>query len=135
MDETLKFGFGADESKLDHRTAVHDDLCQGLIVPPIFKIDYTGYAHKNQMRVGICTAACVTTLAEKYFGDGVRLSMEWLYKIGKVLVDKDLSEGSSIFTMMKVAQKYGIPTEVNFPSNCNRSYKDFMSDITITQAS
>lgn len=133
-EDKIYCSFGAKESPPDIQHVNHDDLVMGLMVPAVWKIDYTGYAHKNQMTVGICTAACVTTLAEKFFGDGVRLSMEWLYKMGKVLVDQELSEGSSIFTMLKVAQKYGIPTEVNFPSNCNRSYKDFMSNVTITQA-
>lgn len=132
-DTDMPFGFGAEPSKDDPRTIKTPDLVLGIAPPPVFEIDYSGHRHKNQMKVGICTAACVTTLAERFFNDGVPLSMEWLYKMGKVLIDGALYEGSSIFTMLKTAQKYGIPSEAKFPSNCNRPYSEFIQDVTITQ--
>jgi len=129
----IPFGFGAHPSKEDPRTISHTDITLGAPVPPAALIDYSDIPHKNQMKVGICTAACVTALAEKQFGTAWRGSMEWLYKIGKVFIDGNMDEGSSIFTMLKAAQKYGIPSESKYPSDCNRSYAEFMSDTNITQ--
>lgn len=128
--------FGANESPFDPRTIKSDELTLGGLPPASLIIDYTGLKHKDQMKVGICTASCVVTLAEKYFASkGIQFkgSMEWLYKIGKKMVEGTTYEGSSIFVMLKAAQKYGIPSEDLFPSNCNRNYTDFMSDLNITQ--
>lgn len=133
MNPDFQFSFGAEPSKEDSRTISHGDLALAVAPPSTFEIDYAGYLHKNQQKVGICTAACVTTLAERFFGTTWRGSMEWLYKLGKVLIDGNTTEGSSIFTMMKAAQKYGIPSESKFPSNCNRTYEEFIADMNITQ--
>lgn len=127
------FGFGAEPSKEDPRTVKTSDLTLAGVPPLTHKKDYSAHPHKNQQKVGICTAAAVTSLAEKYFDDGVVLSMEWLYKMGKVFIDGNITEGSSIFAMLKAAQKYGIPSEAKFPSNCDRNYSDFMADTEITQ--
>lgn len=129
------FALGADPSPEDPRTIKSTDLALALAVPPFHKKDYAGFPHKDQMRVGICTAAAVSAAAEKFFGDpNWRGSMEWLYKIGKMFIDGNTTEGSSAFTMLKAAQKYGIPSESKFPSNCNRSYTEFMQNLNITQA-
>lgn len=129
------FSFGAEPSKEDPRTVKTTDLSLALgFMPPIsHKIDYTGYPHKNQLKIGICTAAAVDGAAERFFDTGWRGSMEWLYKIGKIFVDGNTTEGSSAFTMLKAAQKYGIPSEAKFPTNCNRTYSEFMANTNITQ--
>lgn len=132
MPET--FAFGAEPSKEDLRTVKTTDLALGFPPPLTYKIDYTGQPHKNQKKIGLCTAAAVATLAEKFFGTGWVGSMEWLYKIGKVFIDGNTTEGSSAFTMLKAAQKYGIPSESKFPSNCDRTYAEFMQNTEITQA-
>lgn len=133
MNPDFQFSFGANPSKEDPRTINHIDLALAVAPPITHKKDYTGFPHKHQKKVGICTAACVVCLAERFFGTAWRGSMEWLYKFGKILIDGNLEEGSSIFTMLKAAQKYGIPSESKFPSNCDRTYAEFMADTNITQ--
>lgn len=134
MTTPTSFGTGALDSVHDPRTVQHSDLAK-LALPPVkYKIDFATYPHKNQLKVGICTAASVTSSAEKYFGTSWRGSMEWLYKMGKVFIDGNVIEGSAIFTMLKAAQKFGIPSEDKFPSNCNRTYAEFIANTTITQA-
>lgn len=133
MPEEMPFATGAEPSKEDARTVKTTDLAFAAAIPNAHEKDYSALPHKNQKKVGICTAAAVTGAAEKFFGGSWRGSMEWLYKIGKVFIDGNTSEGSSAFTMLKAAQKYGIPSESKFPSNCDRSYSEFMSNLNITQ--
>lgn len=129
-----KVNFGAFESKKDERTVRNEDVSKGGALP-ISDVKIFSLPHVNQNKVGICTACAVVQVAEKeLWDDGFRGSIEWLYKMGKVLVDKNMTEGSSALTMLKTAQKYGIPSEEKFPSNTNRSYSDFMKDTNITEA-
>lgn len=138
--ENIPYAFKAEPSKEDPRTLSSDKALAFAGVPPVkHRIDYSGIPHKDQEKVGICTAASVTRAAEKFLiATGAvppdwRGSMEWLYKIGKVFIDGALYEGSSAFTMLKAANKYGIPSEKLFPSNCNRPYADFMKNVNITE--
>lgn len=84
----------------------------------------------NQGKNGICTACASRMGAEHYFNDNTRLAEYWFYLMGKVLVDSNLYEGSSALTMLKTANKYGIPTkdiEYKYPLNTDSNYADFIN--------
>lgn len=133
--------FGALPSKDDVRTVnVRDlNLAKAVLPPSSYHIDYSGLPHDHQRKVGICTACAVGAAVEKFLiTKGLvppdwRASKEWFYKMGKVLVDGNTYEGSSAFTMLKCAQKYGVPSESKFPSNLDRSYEEFIKNTTITE--
>lgn len=86
----------------------------------------------SQKSLGICTMCGVRIAAEHHFHDGVRLDEYWGYLIGKTLYDDPLFghfEGSSAFTMLKAANKVGIPEQEfckQFPLKTDGSYEEFI---------
>ncbi len=125
-----KVYFGAIESEEDYRTVIGGDK-SGM--PPNEDIVPLNFETVNdlchQKAIGICTKCAVRMGQENYHRDGVRLSEYWGYLMGKVLVDGNLTEGSSAFTMLKSAQKYGTPTqsiEKTFPLKTDGSYTEFI---------
>lgn len=130
MEQVLSFG--AEISQEDYRTVVADKVT-GNLPNTIGKVDLNHVATNdlcNQRQLGICTACATRMSAENHFKDGIRLCEEWLYLIGKVLVDGNLNEGSSAFTMLKASNKYGIPEKIildTFDLKTDGSYSDFIN--------
>lgn len=85
----------------------------------------------NQKKIGICTMCGVRMASENYFRDGVRLDEYWGYLMGKVFIDDPRFghfEGSSSLTMLKTANKYGIPEKEfceKFPLKTDGTYIQF----------
>lgn len=135
--ENEEFSFGAVESFNDPRTLVSDNISiatsastgeRGKVV-----LDYESVDDLcNQRLLGICTMCGVRLTAEHHFKDGVRLDEYWGYLIGKTLIDDPLFghfEGSSALTMLKSANKYGIPEQKfckRFPLKTDGTYAQFM---------
>lgn len=67
---------------------------------------------EHQHNVGICTAISLTQNARK--ATGVRFSADFQYLLQKRYVDGNWSEGSSIFSALKVAKTYGLLPEAEF---------------------
>lgn len=131
----MQISFGGKKSRRDYRTVKTSRLRDmAAPIPPKGKVrlhgvDFTGDLC-DQRRNGICTACGVRMAAEEQFADKVRLSEYWLYIIGKTLVESNLWEGSSILTMLKAANKFGIPAkemEKSHPLNVSGSYDDFIA--------
>lgn len=132
----MEFPIGANHSPEDYRTVVADKA--GGLPAEKGKVnlahDFTNDLC-NQRQLGICTACAVRMACEQHFNDSTRLSEYWLYLIGKTLVESNLSEGSSAFTMLKAANKFGVPTkdiELNYPIKQDGSYQAFVDDFNTT---
>lgn len=136
MDNPISFG--AVPSFDDPRTLSSANIAKGVTTPPSsgrvpLNDDYTNDLC-NQKLLGICTACGVRMAAESYFKDVERLSEYWLYLIGKTLYDDPVFghfEGSSALTMLKTANKIGIPTksvEEKFPLKIDGTYAEFIAD-------
>jgi hypothetical protein len=129
--------FGCHDSQNDPRTVVATDLAFAGVVPLSGKINIEVPSTNdlcNQRQLGICTKCSVRTAVEHHFKDGVRLSENWGYLIQKVMVDRNLTEGSSIFSALKSAKNYGIPTkdmELIFPLKTDGSYAEFVYDFNM----
>lgn len=129
-----KISFGGNKSKRDYRTVKTSRLRDmAAPLPPKGKVPLYGIPCTNtlcsQKRNGICTACGVRMAAEEQFADGIRLSEYWLYLIGKTMVESNTWEGSSILTMLKAANKIGIPSqsiEKDHPLNVDGSYADLI---------
>ena len=127
----LEVSFGAKPSKKDRR----DIPARKVLVkssgfrPAKYKIDYSSHIHLYQKKLGVCTAAALVQLIEKKRGDGVKLSVRFLYNVGKHFIDMNLDEGSSLRTMLKAAYKYGVATEASVPSDFSLSHAEFVSKI------
>lgn len=130
----LKPSFGANKSKNDYRTVTSEQIRDKATTLP--------QEHKNsllkpctndlsaQAKLGICTACAVRMASEETFNDGKRLSEYWLYLMGKVLIENELFEGSSAFTMLKAANKFGIPEDImeaEFPLYITGNYEQFIN--------
>ncbi len=132
-----KISFGAEISQEDYRTVVADKTI-GTLPNTTGKVDLDHVATNdlcNQRQIGICTACATRMSAENHFKDGIRLCEEWLYLIGKVMVDKNLLEGSSAFTMLKASNKYGIPEKAilsQYYLKIDGSYDEFIQHFKIT---
>lgn len=123
--ETFNLGHGAIESNITV-TDVHVDNVQAGGPTQSFSIDYTGIVHDNQRGIGICTAADVADAMHKIFGFPV--SEQFIYVLGKRLIDGNTSEGSSIKTMLQIAYKYGAPRKELVPTDdTHKSYQDYIS--------
>lgn len=104
------FGLGAVKSKKDSRTIQHEDLA--LAVPTSTKggVSYSQSEILNQNKVGTCTSTALVQLVNKYTGK--QFSDDFQYLIQKKFLDKNWTEGSSIFSALKTANKYGfLPIE------------------------
>jgi len=108
-----KIGMGALESKKDKRTIKYSDLAfEGAKEVPAIKGGYS-YEEKDiehQHKVGICTAISLIQLMEKKTGK--KYSPEFQYICQKRYYDKNITEGSSILSALKVAKNIGfLPLE------------------------
>lgn len=134
MKEELEASFAAFESPDDRRTVTSGMIAMATseLPPVINRIDLDRKPTDilaNQRKLGICTACAVTTAAEHAFDDGEALSEYWLYLIGKVTVDRNLSEGSSALSMLKAGNNTGMPAksiEELCPVRTDGSYAEFI---------
>jgi len=134
--EEFKLTFGSTESPEDYRTVIGGDKSS---IPPNEAIVPLNFNHVNdlcnQRALGICTKCACRITEENFFRDGVRLSEYWGYLIGKVLTDKNLTEGSSAFNMLKTAKNYGTPTkemETKYPLKVDGTYLEFIEHFKVT---
>lgn len=104
----LEFKFSARESINDERTIVHD-----MATPQVYTkggFTYSPNEIENQHKVGICTAISLIQNAEKALGK--KYSPDFQYLLQKKFIDLDWTEGSSIFSALKVGKNYGfLPLE------------------------
>lgn len=140
MEQEFEISFGAVESIDDPRTIESSSIAtagevkqEGKVVLDFEPVDDLC----NQKKLGICTMCGVRLAAENFFRDGVRLSEYWGYLIGKTLIDDPLFghfEGSSALTMLKTANKYGIPEQEfckKFPLETNGTYAQFIQSFLV----
>jgi hypothetical protein len=132
--------FGAIESFDDPRTLASSSFAAAALpfeIPKAAKVplDYPRVDDLcDQRKLGVCTACGVRMAAESHFKDGARLDEYWLYLMGKTLVD-DVQfgshfEGSSALTMLKAANKWGVPTaEIRelLPLKVDGTYDQFVA--------
>lgn len=129
-----KPAFGANKSKNDYRTVTSEQIRdKATILPQSYKVDLQKPMTNDisaQGKIGMCTACAVRMASEEAFNDGKRLSECWLYLMGKVLIEGELFEGSSAFTMLKAANKFGIPEDImeaEFPLYTTGNYEQFIN--------
>lgn len=139
-----EISFGAIASLNDKRTITSEMLDKAEALPPISKeilLDYDSVKDlSNQRQLGVCTgcgtrmgceqAYAIARAVELGYRYSFRISDYWLYLIGKVTVDGNLTEGSSALTMLKAANKVGCPSQDIFnkyPLAVNGSYADFIA--------
>lgn len=133
-EQKLKRAFGAFPSKKDYRTVKAEALAGAVSIPatatvPLNYPSVTDLCDQGQL--GICTMCGVRMGDESENKDGARLSEYWGYLIGKTLIEKNLMEGSSAFTMLKTAYNYGIPTAnftASYPLQIGGTYLQFIND-------
>ena len=105
MKKQFQKGTGGLKSKYDIRTFSY--------IPD--KANYKGGVRykaediEDQFHVGICTAIATTQHAKKNLG--IKMSADFQYLLQKKFIDKDWNEGSSLFSAMQVASKYGFLPE------------------------
>src|ERR1035437_5973224 len=102
---------GAHESPIDLRTIKHESMTTMGGVPLIKGgYDYLPTEIENQHKVGICTAISLTQNAQKAIGR--KFSADFQYLLQK-RQDGNWSEGSSIFSALKVGTNIGfLPAEL-----------------------
>ena len=104
----MKYSTGASKSPLDIRTFAY--------VPT--KANKKGGARwfkkdiDDQKRVGICTSISFTMQASKVLE--IDFSADFQYLLQKKFIDGNWTEGSSIFSALKVGKKYGLLPEKEF---------------------
>lgn len=130
---------GAVDSPHDYRTVQLDmaDAVEPGKIPESYRVAFEKppcNKRFHQRNIGMCTMCAVAGSAEEFFKDGVELSRAWGYLMGKVLIDDPAYgqhfEGSSAFTMLKTANKYGIPEmaiENAYPLAVLGTYADFIA--------
>lgn len=118
----ITLGHGALESSHDDR-----DLQAFAGVTDIPVEDERVYDfHLNQRQIGICTAISVCTVLQKMYG--IQFSPQFLYVMGKKLIDKNMNEGSSIRTMLQTAYTIGcLPLADNTQDDTHKSYSDYVN--------
>lgn len=121
--------FGAYESKKDNRDIEsHQILDKADLIPEKFDIDID--YHTNQRAIGICTASSICNALYKMYG--IHFSHQFIYTLGKKLIDKNNIEGSSIRTMLTIVNKYGaLPLSMNPQDDTRKSLNDYMN-VTFT---
>jgi hypothetical protein len=100
----LEFKATARESEYDPRTYVHD-----MATSTVYTTGGKSYEPsdiENQWAEGICTAISLVQNAEKAVGK--KYSPDFQYLLQKKYFDMDWQEGSSIFSSLKAARKYGL---------------------------
>src|SRR3990167_1720183 len=104
------YGLGAQDSPIDKRTIKHSDLA--MVVAPLIKggYDYFPSEISHQRNVGICTAISLTQNRER--ANNKKYSPDFQYLLQKKYIDQNWTEGSSIFSALKVGKTYGfLPLE------------------------
>jgi len=103
--------FGGEESPLDYRTIVH----KADMALPILEggYRYSPEEIENQRGVGICTSISVVQNVQKV--NKKKYSPDFHYLLQKKFVDGGWWEGSSAFSALKVAFKYGFLPLNEFP--------------------
>jgi len=120
---------GADHSEKSYRDVAHLDLAP--VIPVSFDADFSKIPVQMQNQIGICTAEAVCSLIERFRNDGIVLSRRFTYLVGKTLVDGNLTEGSSIKSMLQGAYKYGTQPELVVPTDTTMTYGNFCNfDVT-----
>lgn len=101
-------GFGAFESPKDYRTIESDAVMAVPLTTGGF--DYLPEEIEHQHKVGICTSISLVQMAQKYHK--TKYSPDFFYLIQKKFIDGNWSEGSSLLSALKTANKYGfLPIE------------------------
>lgn len=97
-----EYSTGAEKSPLDIRTFSY--------IPTTANkkggLKYEAKDIEDQHRVGICTSISMTMNARKV--RGIKYSADFQYLLQKKLIDGNWNEGSSAFSALKVAHKYGM---------------------------
>lgn len=103
--QNQSLGFGAHESLiLGNELQANVELATGKTPPPQLNISYP-FPHYNQNSIGVCTAICLADALELMYG--IPFSTQFIYNVGKKMIDGNISEGSSIKTMLRVVNTYG----------------------------
>lgn len=143
MEEKLNdISFAAFPSLKDSRTLNASAMVSQETIPEHAKVPLnypTVDELCDQRRLGICTMCGVRMAVESEWKDGVRLDEYWGYLMGKTIYD-DVTygihfEGSSALTMLKLANRYGIPEKEfckKYPLKTDGSYQDFINDFKTT---
>lgn len=125
--EHLILGTGANHSEREYRDINMSDLSFTFAPPVKFDAGYSNIPVEMQNKNGICTAEAAGTLIERYRNDGKRVSRKFLYMAGKKFIDGNITEGSSIKTMLQAAYKYGIMFEDEVPTDTTVPYEEFIN--------
>lgn len=130
MKDQLDIAFGATPSKADARDARDESIALAYPYPLTSETHIDMLHVEHQRKVGACTACLKSYIEYLYFiktGRYVRLSMAFLYIVTKLYVDRNFTEGSSLRSALKAAQKYGVCTEETFPSDFTLTHDQFLS--------
>jgi hypothetical protein len=142
----MKPSFGSIESIQDKRTVFADELdkADGQLPPQSGSV-FLNFPScddlSNQRQLGVCTHCAVRLAVEEAFAANSaiessgkvteRLSEYWGYLMGKILFDGNMKEGSSALTMLKNANKNGVPSkeiEKKYPLFIDGTYQEFITD-------
>ena len=122
----LQPGLGAFESLKDYRTIESDAVMAVPLTTGGF--DYLPEEIEHQHKVGICCAISIVQMAQKYHK--TKYSPDFFYLVMKKFIDQNWIEGSSLFTAVKAANKYGFLPIEDFvyikENDRNLSYQDYI---------
>lgn len=125
----MQFNFNTLPSEEDVRDYKTEQTMASIQLPPVTHGKEYDF-HLNQRSIGICTAISICTVMQKMYG--IPFSPQFLYVLGKRLIDKNEIEGSSARTMLTIANKYGVlPLADNPQDDTHKSLAEYM-DITFT---
>lgn len=99
----MQYSFGAEPSKQDPRTIVHEPAM--AVVYDTGGAAYEPNEIEHQHKVGICTAISIVQSQQK--ANGKKYSSDFQYLLQKKFYDGAWYEGSSLLSALKVAKKYG----------------------------
>ena len=124
----IPFGSGALESAKDYRTLDHAAI--GLPqIKSIGGLRYPASIIMHQHKIGICTA--ISLVQNVRMATGVLYSEDFQYLLQKKFIDGDWMEGSSPFSAVKAAHKYGLLRAEYMPTILSMqpdiSYPDYVS--------
>jgi len=125
----MELATGANKSLKDIRDYKHEQALASIELPPTTHRKEYNF-HLNQRGIGICTAISVCTVMRKMYG--IEFSPQFLYVMGKKIIDRNMIEGSSIRTMLQIANTIGVlPLSDNPQDDTHKSYVNYI-DITFT---
>lgn len=104
-------GTGAIESPVDPRTAKHEELV--ALGAPLVQggVDYSPTDIDDQHTVGICTG--ISLVQNRNKANGKKYSPDFQYLLQKLYYDLNWTEGSSIFSALRVGKNFGfLPAEL-----------------------